>query len=302
MIRTIRRFLARPEDLAQLTNVSEDVTSENGVDPLAVLAPFADLITVLTAVRFETSADRAQMLGFAFAAVLCLGSLMRARLQRALNWTIGRYGVVMVLILLTFFLRNGLFGLLTHVFRLPLPAAVVVAVIVTAVLMRAGIAYCAGDSSLRLGAGKNWRSGALALMLLAYLLRLIYRGQIDLLPTEAYYWNYSRHLAFGYLDHPPMVALLIRAGTTAFGNTEFGVRSGALCSNLIAALFMFRLARNLFGEASAWVAVVLMQTLPFFFLSGMVMNPDAPLTAAWTASLYYLERALIAHRDRDGRP
>ena len=298
MIRTIRRFLARPEDLAQRTNMSEDVTSRSGVDPLAVLAPFADLITFLTAVWFATSADRAQMLGFAFAAVICLGSLMRARLRRALKWTIGRYGVVMAVILLAFFLRNGLFGLLTNVFRLPVQAAVGFAILATAALMRAGIVYCAGGSSLRLGDGKNWRSGALALMLLAYLLRLIYCSQIDLLPTEAYYWNYSRHLDFGYLDHPPMVALLIRAGTAAFGNTEFGVRIGALCCNLVAALFMFRLARNLFGEASAWVAVVLMQTLPFFFFSGMVMNPDAPLTAAWTASLYYLERALIAQRDR----
>jgi dolichol-phosphate mannosyltransferase len=297
-IRTIRRLLARPEDLAQPADMSKDATSRSGVDPLAVLAPFADFIIFLTAVRFETSADRAQMLGFAFAAVICLGSLMRARLRRALELTIGRYGVVMAVILLAFCFRNGLFGLLTNVFGLPVRAAVGFAVIATAALMRAGLVYCAGGSSLRLGDGKNWRSGALALMLVAYLLRLIYCSQIDLLPTEAYYWNYSRHLDFGYLDHPPMVALLIRAGTTAFGNTEFGVRSGALCCNLVAALFMFRLARNLFGEASAWVAVVLMQTLPFFFLSGMVMNPDAPLIAAWTASLYYLERALIARRDR----
>ena len=298
MIRTIRRFLARPEDLAQRSDVTEDATLKSGVDPLAVLAPFADLISFLTAVWFGTSADRAQMLGFAFAAVICLGSLMRARLRRALNWSIGRYAVVMVVILLAFFLRNGLFGLLTNVFGLPVQAAVGFAVLATAALMRAGLVYCAGGSSLRLGDGKNWKSGALFLMLLAFLLRLIYCSQIDLLPTEAYYWNYSRHLDFGYLDHPPMVALLIRAGTAAFGNTEFGVRIGALCSNLIATLFMFRFARNLFGEASAWVAVVLMQTLPFFFLSGMVMNPDAPLTAAWAASLYYIERALIAQRDR----
>lgn len=295
---TIRRFLARPEDLAQRTEMSEEVTSKSAVDPLAILAPFADITTFLTAVWFGTSADRSQMLGFASAAVICLGSLIRARLRRALKWTIGRYAVVMAVILLAFFLRNGLVGLLTHVLGLPVQAAVGFAVIATAVLMRAGLVYCAAGSSLRLGDGKNWRAGALALMLLAYLMRLIYCSQIELLPTEAYYWNYSRHLDFGYLDHPPMVALLIRAGTTVFGNTEFGVRIGALCSNLITALFMFRLARNLFGEASAWVAVVLMQTLPFFFLSGMVMNPDAPLTAAWTASLYYLERALIAQRAR----
>jgi dolichol-phosphate mannosyltransferase len=298
MTRIIRRLFARPEDLAQHTDVNEGVTSRSGVDPLAVLAPFADFITFLTAVWFETSADRAQMLGFACAAVICLGSLMRARLRHALKWTIGRYGVVVVVILLAFLLRNGLFGLLTRVFGLPVLAAVAFAVLSTTALMRSGLVYCADDSSLRLGYGKNWRSGALALVLLAYLLRLIYCSQIDLLPTEAYYWNYSRHIDIGYLDHPPMVALLIRAGTAAFGNTEFGVRIGALCCNLIAALFMFRLARNLYGEASAWVAVVLLQTLPFFFFSGMVMNPDAPLTAAWAASLYYLERALISQRDR----
>jgi dolichol-phosphate mannosyltransferase len=38
----------------------------------------------------------------------------------------------------------------------------------------------------------------------------------------------------------------------------------------------------------------LMQLLPFFFFSGILMTPDAPLTAAWAALLYYLERALIA--------
>src|SRR6516225_7386128 len=99
MLRTVRRLLARPEDLAQRTDTSEDEASRSGVDPLAVLAPFADIITFLTAVWFGTSADRAQMLGFASAAVLCLASLMRARLRRVLKWTIGRYGVVVVVIL-----------------------------------------------------------------------------------------------------------------------------------------------------------------------------------------------------------
>ena len=298
MTRTVRRLLARPEQLAQSTDMSEDTTSRSGIDPLAVLSPIADLIIFLTAVWFEIAADRAQMLGFAFAAVINLGSLMRARLRGVLKLTIGRYSVVMIVILLTFSLRNGLFGLLAITFGLPAWVAAGFAVIATAALMRAGLVYCVEGSSLQLGTGKNWRAGALALMLIAFSLRLIYCSQFDLLPTEAYYWNYSRHLDFGYLDHPPMVALLIRAGTAVFGNTELGVRIGALGCNLVATLFMFRFARNLFGEASAWVAALLMQTLPFFFLSGLEMNPDAPLTAAWTASLYFLERALIGERAR----
>ena len=74
MIRTVHRLVARPEDLAQRTDTGEDDASRSGVDPLAVLTPFADIITFLTAVWFEIHADRAQMLGFAFAAVLCLAS------------------------------------------------------------------------------------------------------------------------------------------------------------------------------------------------------------------------------------
>jgi dolichol-phosphate mannosyltransferase len=141
-----------------------------------------------------------------------------------------------------------------------------------------------------------WRKLAIGLVCYAFLLRLIYGGQIELIPEETYYWNYSRHLDIGYLDHPPLVAWLIRFGTMLFGNTEFGVRFGALCCGAAAAFFVFRLTRNVFGEASALLALAMAQILPFFFLSGMLMTPDAPLTAAWAASLYFLERALIAGR------
>ena len=162
--------------------------------------------------------------------------------------------------------------------------------------MGPGYAYCMSYPRWNVGSGAGWRAGALGLVAFALLLRLIYSGQVELLPEEAYYWNYSRHLDFGYLDHPPMVGWLIGAGTAAFGDTEFGVRIGALCCGVIASFFMYRLTRNLFGEPSGLAAVVLMQTLPFFFLAGMLMTPDAPLTAAWAAALYFLERALIAGR------
>ena len=143
-------------------------------------------------------------------------------------------------------------------------------------------------------------SWAFAIGITAYAvaLRLYFGAHIDLMPEETYYWNYSRHPDIGYLDHPPMVAWLIRCGTALFGNTEFGVRIGAAFCAAVAAVFVVRLTRNLFGEASAALALVMTQALPFFFLSGMLMTPDAPLTAAWAATLYFLERALIAGRTR----
>jgi dolichol-phosphate mannosyltransferase len=142
----------------------------------------------------------------------------------------------------------------------------------------------------------RWRVFVVGLIGYAFFLRVIFSGQIELLPEEAYYWNYSRHLDIGYLDHPPMVAWLIRLGTDLFGNSEFGVRFGALSCGALTAFFAYRLARNLFGEETALIALAMSQVLPFFFLSGMLMTPDAPLTAAWAASLYFLERALIGAR------
>jgi dolichol-phosphate mannosyltransferase len=139
---------------------------------------------------------------------------------------------------------------------------------------------------------------AMGLIACAVVLRLIYVGSVEMMPEEAYYWSYSRHLDFGYLDHPPMVAWLIRLGTDLFGQTEFGVRAGALCCGAITSVFVYKLARNLFGEASALAALLLVQTLPYFFLSGFLMTPDAPLAAAWAASLYFLERALIGNQPR----
>ena len=62
-------------------------------------------------------------------------------------------------------------------------------------------------------------------------------GRVELTFDEAYYTLWSRALAFGYLDHPPMVALWIRASTALFGGSEFGVRAlGAVLFALAPAL------------------------------------------------------------------
>jgi dolichol-phosphate mannosyltransferase len=144
----------------------------------------------------------------------------------------------------------------------------------------------------------QWPAVVFGLAGCAFVLRWLYAGQVELMPEETYYWNYSRHLDIGYLDHPPLVAWLIKLGTALFGDSEFGVRFGALACGVIASVVVFRLTRNMFGEGSALIALALSLLLPFFFMSGFLMTPDAPLTAAWAAALYFLERALIGGRPR----
>ncbi|MGB5553961.1 MAG: glycosyltransferase family 39 protein, partial [Flavobacteriaceae bacterium] len=45
----------------------------------------------------------------------------------------------------------------------------------------------------------------------------------ELIFDEAYYWYYAKDLAWGYFDHPPMMALMIKIGGLFFKG-ELGVR------------------------------------------------------------------------------
>jgi dolichol-phosphate mannosyltransferase len=198
---------------------------------------------------------------------------------------------ILVIGFMALFLRGGALALFQR-WGWPPQFAIWPAVALGLAVTLPGFSYAASSSGKR-----PWRL-AIGLIAYAVVLRLIYAGSVELMPEEAYYWSYSRHLDFGYLDHPPMVAWLIRGCTALFGQTEFGVRAGALCCGAITSIFIYKLARNLFGEASALAALLLAQTLPYFFLSGFLMTPDAPLAAAWAASLYFLERALIGNQSR----
>jgi dolichol-phosphate mannosyltransferase len=263
----------------------------------ALLAPVLDLIGYFAAVAVGLSAGRSQISGFLVA--VAFGYLPAVRAQIAASgrtWDAALCAYVIVVTLLSFSLRSGVFAWLTIGCGWHGNAAIVLAAVATAAVLRPGYRYCASFSTWNLGCGAGWREVAVAVVVFASALRLIYGAQVELMPEETYYWNYSRHLDIGYLDHPPMVGWLIWLGTAAFGDTQFGVRAGAMSCGVISALFTYRLTRNLFGEPSALVAVVLLQTLPFFFLAGMLMTPDVPLTAAWIAAVYFLERALIAER------
>ncbi len=139
-----------------------------------------------------------------------------------------------------------------------------------------------------------WALGA-AVSLLA--LQAIAAGRLELTFDEAYYVLWSRSLAFGYLDHPPMVALFIRASTELFGDSEFGVR--ALSLILVGALpgLIAAVAWRFFRSAETGALAVLMWVAMPLVLGGAVfVTPDAPLVVFWTLGL-----AALAELWRSGK-
>lgn len=130
------------------------------------------------------------------------------------------------------------------------------------------------------------------LIAFSFLIRLAFMMSHGLLVQEAYYWNYAQHLDFGYLDHPPMVAVLIYLSTKIFGMAEWAVRLGAVACWLVAAYFVYQWS-ELMSRGTGRLAVLLLSVLPFFFILSLIITPDIILTACWAAACYYLYRALL---------
>ncbi|MBO0330603.1 glycosyltransferase family 39 protein [[Muricauda] lutisoli] len=69
------------------------------------------------------------------------------------------------------------------------------------------------------------------LLAVLFALNLLQASFTELIYDEAYYWYYAQDMAWGYFDHPPMVAFLIKLSSLLF-NGELGVR---LMSTLLSA-------------------------------------------------------------------
>jgi dolichol-phosphate mannosyltransferase len=239
---------------------------------------------------------------FSFGAAVAAIYLLKARpafahaaenRKQRVFWLPWRFGLVGLLAL---FLRGGVLSLLVKSWGLVPPVAIFPATVTGVLTMVGAVPFL-----IRLGATTGepelrWRMLAAGIVGYIFALRLIYLGQAELLPEEAYYWNYSQHLDIGYLDHPPMVAWLIWLGTSLFGQNEFGVRVGAFGCWMVTSFFVYRMTCDLFDKSSAFVAVLLAQVLPFFFSVGFLMTPDAPLVACWSGVLYFAARVLIRER------
>ncbi len=129
--------------------------------------------------------------------------------------------------------------------------------------------------------------------------RLVVAGTTELSPDEAYYWVWSRALALGYLDHPPMVALWIRAGTALAGQGAFGVRLLGPLSAALGSVLLARAGNDLFPERRPGImAAALLNATLLMGAGAVTMTPDTPLLFFWTAALWTLARLL---RTGDGR-
>jgi 4-amino-4-deoxy-L-arabinose transferase-like glycosyltransferase len=140
---------------------------------------------------------------------------------------------------------------------------------------------------------RAWRH-ALIIIAVSTALRLILGALVPLFPDETYYWDWSRTLAAGYFDHPPMIAFFVRAGTLVFGATPIGVRVVSILAGGAAALGIAATARELGGDEAGRRAALIFACFPLAAAGFVLATPDAPMLCAVAWTLYAVMRALKA--------
>lgn len=107
----------------------------------------------------------------------------------------------------------------------------------------------------------------------------------ELAHDEAYYWVYARWLDIGYYDHPPMIAVMIRAGGWLFSG-EIGVRLLTVLLSTISIPLMY----DLCGRKNFNLFALMFCACTVFQVYGFIAVPDSPL-------LFFCILFFIAYRE-----
>jgi hypothetical protein len=140
-----------------------------------------------------------------------------------------------------------------------------------------------------------WRTALIIIGLMLF--RLVGAACTPLTFDEAYYWTWSKNLAGGFYDHPPMVAMVIRAGTLIAGDTQLGVRLFSILLALPMSWAVYRAAQILFASpVVASTAAILLNATLMVSVETMIILPDSPLVVASAFILFFLAKVFETGR------
>jgi 4-amino-4-deoxy-L-arabinose transferase-like glycosyltransferase len=134
---------------------------------------------------------------------------------------------------------------------------------------------------------------AAALILAMTAWRLAAAALLPVTQDEAYYFDWARHLAWGYFDHPPGVALLGFGARYAVDSAWLARLGGQVAGALtLVVLARFYFNCGLVRRADLALALVLVFATLAGLATGILSTPDSALALAWALTLHEAERAL----------
>jgi dolichol-phosphate mannosyltransferase len=131
------------------------------------------------------------------------------------------------------------------------------------------------------------------------LVRLAYGLKLPLTGDEAYFWEWGRHPALGYYDHPPAAGWILWVTRQIFGETVAAVRLPAVLAGAMVVAVIHRFTLDITGSRR-WAALtgLLALGIPVLSVLGVVYSTDTPVLAAGTLGGYFFHRAVNRGNDR----
>lgn len=122
-------------------------------------------------------------------------------------------------------------------------------------------------------------------------------GDVSLHVDEAQYWDWSRHLQWGYYSKPPMIAALIAASTALFGDAELGVKALPIVCYSLTAVVLYFFAGSVVSatynrRAGVWTAALFLAS-PLVGVLSLAATTDAPLLLFWALALWLGWRSFV---------
>jgi len=120
-----------------------------------------------------------------------------------------------------------------------------------------------------------------------FLLNLFQDFFTELTQDEAYYFIYAQNLAWGYYDHPPIIALLIKLGYMIFPN-ELGVRFFISLLSVGTIMLLVKLS----GVRNYLLFFTFLFSIFIFQIFGSIAIPDSPMIFFTVLFFYYYRKYL----------
>ena len=162
-----------------------------------------------------------------------------------------------------------------------------------------GIRKAASLRTLRLPSELPSSRFVLLLALTGLVLHLAGSGRYGFFRDELYYIACGNHLAFGYVDQPPLIALVARLSSLALGNALSGFRFfpalAGSCLVLLTGWLTRELGGGRFAQALASLGVFL---APIYLAFGSFLSMNAFEPLFWTGCACTLVRLLKGGDER----
>jgi 4-amino-4-deoxy-L-arabinose transferase-like glycosyltransferase len=116
---------------------------------------------------------------------------------------------------------------------------------------------------------------------------------------ELYFLSAAHHLALGYVDFPPLIALVGWAVGKLAPHSLIALRAISLAAGAGTVLLVAFIARELGGSRRAeWIAAIGWSLTPYILGSASIFHPTWLDALAWVAFLYVTVRLIVRREPR----